>query len=156
MNQVSVVEVPSQTVIGIRKPGKYSRIGELLGQLVQVAMSSGIQLAGMPVFIMHEVGTEEAERADREGNADIDVAFPVARAAKTTGEVTCYELPGGTMAKIVHKGPYETCGASYAALFQWIQANGKRITGPTREVYLNDPREVPPEQILTEIYAPIA
>ncbi|WP_305791978.1 GyrI-like domain-containing protein [Methanococcoides sp. AM1] len=29
------------------------------------------------------------------------------------------------------------------------------ITGPTREVYLNDPAEVSPEEILTEIYAPV-
>ncbi|MDD3248518.1 MAG: GyrI-like domain-containing protein [Methanosarcina sp.] len=29
------------------------------------------------------------------------------------------------------------------------------IFGPVREVYLNDPREVPPEEILTEIYAPL-
>nr|WP_239451403.1 GyrI-like domain-containing protein [Methanosarcina horonobensis] len=33
--------------------------------------------------------------------------------------------------------------------------NGKIITGPVREVYLNDPREVQPEEILTEIYAPL-
>jgi effector-binding domain-containing protein len=27
--------------------------------------------------------------------------------------------------------------------------------GPIREIYLNDPREVSPEELLTEIYAPI-
>ena len=59
------------------------------------------------------------------------------------------------MAKIMHKGPYEDCGATYGKLFAWLQKNGKRMNGPTREVYLNDPREVPPEEILTEIYAPI-
>ena len=32
---------------------------------------------------------------------------------------------------------------------------GLTITGPTREIYLNDPMEVPPEEILTEIYAPV-
>ena len=30
---------------------------------------------------------------------------------------------------------------------------GKRIAGPVRELYLNDPREVQPDEILTEIYA---
>ena len=59
------------------------------------------------------------------------------------------------MAKTVHKGPYEECGPTYENLFKWIGENGKKITGPTREVYLNDPREVPKEEILTEIYAPI-
>jgi AraC family transcriptional regulator len=30
------------------------------------------------------------------------------------------------------------------------------VAGPTREVYLNDPKEVPPDELLTEIYAPVA
>lgn len=38
-------------------------------------------------------------------------------------------------------------------MFSWIAENGKIISGPVREVYLNDPREVNPDEILTEIYA---
>lgn len=38
-------------------------------------------------------------------------------------------------------------------MFSWIAENGKMISGPVREVYLNDPREVNPDEILTEIYA---
>ncbi len=56
---------------------------------------------------------------------------------------------------IVHKGPYEECSPTYEKLFSWIAEKGKRIVGPIREVYFNDPREVPPEKILTEIYAPL-
>ena len=57
------------------------------------------------------------------------------------------------MARILHKGPNEQSAPTYKTLFTWIAENHKRITGPTREVYLNDPRKVPPEEILTEIYA---
>ncbi|GAH06344.1 unnamed protein product, partial [marine sediment metagenome] len=35
------------------------------------------------------------------------------------------------------------------------EKNNKRIIGPIREVYLNDPREVGPEETITEIYVPI-
>ncbi len=59
------------------------------------------------------------------------------------------------MAKIIHKGPYEACAPTYEKLYTWIEQNGKTITGPVREVYLNDPREVGIEEALTEIYAPI-
>ncbi|MDW5558628.1 MAG: GyrI-like domain-containing protein [Methanosarcina sp.] len=38
-------------------------------------------------------------------------------------------------------------------MFSWIAENGKIISGPVREVYLNDPREVNSDEILTEIYA---
>ncbi len=58
------------------------------------------------------------------------------------------------MAKILHKGPHEECILTSEKLFSWIAENGKRIVGPIREIYLNDPREVPPEEITTEIYVP--
>jgi effector-binding domain-containing protein len=59
------------------------------------------------------------------------------------------------MAHAVHKGPYEACEPAYLALFDWITKNGYTISGPVREVYPNDPREVPPEEILTLIYIPV-
>jgi effector-binding domain-containing protein len=47
------------------------------------------------------------------------------------------------------------CEPTYEKLFAWIEESGKRLVGPTREVYLNDPREVPPEELLTEVYTPM-
>jgi AraC family transcriptional regulator len=155
MADVVIVEVPEQLVIGLRRRGHYAGIGTALGELVQYAMSHGAQLAGMPVALMHELGKEAAIKADQDGMAVIDVAFPIASEIEGEGDVACYVLPGGTMAKIVHEGPYEACEAAYNSLFEWIAANGYAIADPTREVYLNDPREVPPSELLTEIYAPI-
>jgi AraC family transcriptional regulator len=155
MADVMIVEVPDQLVIGIRRRGHYAGIGTALGELVQYAMSRGAQLVGMPVALMHELGKEAAIKADQDGTAVIDVAFPIVSEVEGEGDVACYMLPGGAMAKIVHEGPYDACEPAYNALFEWISANGYVITDPTREVYLNDPREVPPSEILTEIYAPV-
>jgi len=46
----------------------------------------GIEIAGMPVFICHETTPEEAMRAAEEGNADIEVAIPVAAPVAITPE----------------------------------------------------------------------
>ncbi len=59
------------------------------------------------------------------------------------------------MVKAIHKGPCETCEATYNEVFAWIQAHGKEITGPIREIYLNDPEDVAEENILTEMYVPV-
>lgn len=152
---VEVVDVGPQIVLSKSAVGKYEQIGVLIGELFGFAMSRGAKIAGPPIFVCHEGSAEESERADREGNANIEVALPVAEYMQDTGDIKCHELQGGQMAKVVHKGPYEQCGSTYEALFTWIAQNGKQITGHTREVYLNDPHEVPPEEILTEIYAPI-
>jgi effector-binding domain-containing protein len=155
MHEVTLVEVPTQLVLGVQRRGHYGEIPIALGEIVEYAMSHGAQLVGMPIALMHELGKDAAEKADREGTAVIDVAFPVSGPVQGSESVKCYELPGGTMAKVIHKGPYEACETAYNALFAWIAANGYMVSDPTREVYLNDPRTVKPEDILTEIYAPV-
>ena len=74
---------------------------------------------------------------------------------KGNREINVYELPGGKMVHTVHKGPYESCEATYLKVFSWIKEKRLQISGPIREVYPNDPREVPPEKIITEIFVPV-
>ena len=154
--EVEVVEVKPQLVLGVRERGHYKKIAELIPKACRYADSKGLKITGAPVFLCHEMTKEQAVKADSEGTADIEIAVPVSERREDEGDFRFYELPGGTMAKIVHKGPYDQCEPTYKRLFQWIHENGKKITGPLREVYANDPREVKPEEIETEIYAPIA
>lgn len=155
MNEITIVEVAPQQVLGMRKRGKYELIAQMIPAVCQYAVKMGAEINGMPTFVCHERSAEEVMKADSEGTADVEVAVPVSKEVAETDEIKYYTLPGGKMAKIIHKGPYEDCGPTYEKLFEWIAENGKTITGPTREIYLNDPREIPKEEILTEIYAPI-
>ena len=155
MNEISVTEMASQLVVGMRKRGTYAEIGSMIATVCQYAAGSGAQIVGRPTFICHET-PKEAMKANEQANADVEVVIPVAKKVPGTDRVTCYELPGGQMARIIHRGPYEKCAPAYKTLFAWIAENHKKVVGPTREVYLNDPRKVPPEEITTEIYAPIA
>jgi AraC family transcriptional regulator len=155
MEEITVVEVPPQTVIGLRRRGRYDQIPRMLMELVSFAMERGVQIVGPPVFLCHEATSEDVMRANEEGTADVEVAFPIQGTVEPEGTITPYTLPGGRMAKIIHRGPYDACEPAYARLFLWIEQNGQQITGPIREVYPNDPREVPEDEILTEIYAPI-
>ncbi len=155
MADIEIIEVPDQTVLGIRRTGHYRIISELLPEIAIYAMEQGIPITGMPVFVMHEFSPEEAMKADEEGTADVEVAFPVPEGTKPGPGMNVYTLMGGRMARTYHKGPYEECEPTYMQLFAWLEEQGLAITGPMREVYHNDPREVPPEEILTEILAPV-
>ncbi|MDY0355063.1 MAG: GyrI-like domain-containing protein [Sedimentisphaerales bacterium] len=152
--EVSICQVEPQLVVGMRKRGTYAEIGSMIATVWRFAAGSGAHIAGRPTFICHET-PKEAVKANEQSNADVEVVVPVAKKVTGTDRVTCYELPGGQMARIIHKGPYETCAATYKKLFAWIAGNHKKVTGPTREVYLNDPRKVAPDELLTEIYAPV-
>ena len=157
MNEITIVDVPHQKVIGMRKKGRYQElIPSMLQQLFPHIMKYGKDVCcGPPMFVCHETSAKEAMEADKTGTADVEVVVPIAKDIPETADIKIYELPGGSMAKIVHKGPYEHCQPTYQKLFSWIEHRNKTITGPLREVYLNDPNEVKPEEILTEIYAPV-
>jgi len=176
MTDITLTDIPLQTVLGLRRRGRYQeQIPQMMMELFTYVEEHGIEVAGMPAFLCHETSPDEVMRAMEEGTADIEIVVPITVPeeegeggpapaplwgtvpASKEGEetITCYELPGGSMATAVHKGPYETCEPTYAALFRWISVHGKTITGPIREVYLNDPGEVAPEEILTEIYVPV-
>ncbi len=73
----------------------------------------------------------------REQEVDVEVVIPVTRPVPAHGPITCRELPAvGAAACIVHVGHYAAITHASSALYLWIEANGYRSAGPTREVYL--------------------
>jgi len=53
-------------------------------------------------------------------------------------------------------GPYAAEGPTIAALHEFIAAQGRRPRGKHHEIYLGDPRRVPPERLRTLLRQPVA
>jgi AraC family transcriptional regulator len=66
-------------------------------------------------------------------------------------------VAGGEYATTTHAGPYNNLGHTYAELLgQWVPRSGRELRDvPCFEVYLNDPQSTAPEDLLTDIYAPL-
>lgn len=66
-------------------------------------------------------------------------------------------LPGGTYAVTQHKGPYIEVDRIYDALYGlWLPRSGFTLgEGPSLEFYLNDPRKVAPQELLTDVCVPV-
>jgi len=155
MDDITQVDVPDMKVLGMRRIGAYPDVGRIMPELFSHIMSSGIQMAGPPAYLCHELTMDEVNRAMRDNDADLEVVVPVSGEVKETAEIKTYTIPGGRMARIVHKGPYDKVGETYTKVFAWLDRNGKIVMGPYREIYLNSPMEVSPEELLTEIQVPI-
>ena len=65
------------------------------------------------------------------------------------------EVPGGEFAVVMHVGPYEELGLAYHALYAWAQEHGHEPRGLIREIYVNDPANVRPEALQTEVLLPL-
>jgi effector-binding domain-containing protein len=71
-------------------------------------------------------------------DVDTQVCEPVSTPIKKDQRVKQELLDGvSVMATVVHNGPFITIGEAYQAIIQWIEANGYRIIGPSREIYLH-------------------
>ncbi len=67
-------------------------------------------------------------------------------------------LPAGKCVSVLFKGPYAELEKPYDWLFgHWIPENNLEIADfPPFEEYLNDPKETPPNELLTRIYCLLA
>ena len=122
-------------VATIREPVPITALGRAMGrgfvEVVRAIESAGAEIDGLP-FAIHHITTSE--------EVDVELGFPVIGEVEV-GRVHTTVLDGGLAACAVHQGPYEEVGAAYDAVSSWVQLHGKRVIGPPREVYLNEPGE---------------
>src|SRR5918995_2587032 len=69
-------------------------------------------------------------------NEDAEAVVPIDRPLKGTDRVQVYELPSTQVAAEGHYREIEKFTQGHAALLEWIDANGYRIAGPYREIYI--------------------
>ncbi len=123
-------------------------IGRGFGALMQAMSSAAIAPSGAPMIIYHTV-------IDEQTDGELEICVPVDVAITGDSEVYSRELEGGPMVTTVHHGPYQEIAPAYHTLTGWISEHGHEIAGPPREIYLNDPQIVAPEELLTRVEFPI-
>jgi hypothetical protein len=61
----------------------------------------------------------------------------------------------GPCLQVMHVGPYSEVGPVFSALCQHAMDNGMEAAGPGHEIYISDPRRVPPERLKTIVRMPV-
>lgn len=94
----------------------------------------------------------------KEHDIDGAAAFILRCRIPEKGRMKVQELPSALMASTIHHGAYNTIIRAHEAILTWIEANGYRVVGPDREIYLYN--EWPTTQdnttYVTEIQYPVA
>lgn len=149
---IAVENVPEQLVATVRHRTTLEDIGglyeESFGRIFGAMGRAGQSPAGAPLVIFHDV-------IDESTDGEIEFAIPTAGSVGDSVEVSTRTLAGGTVARTVHRGPYEEIAPAYHAVTAWVHEHGHDFAGPPREIYLNDPSEVAPGEQLTEVQWPI-
>lgn len=134
-------------VAGVRMKGRYSECG---ARFARLGKAIGRHIAGKPLCLYYD-------GEYREDDADFEPCFPVRREISVEG-ITVHSLPGGRCLSLVHRGPYDQLGRSYARILAEARKQNSKLTLPTREVYLKGPGMIfkgNPKNYLTEILLPV-
>jgi effector-binding domain-containing protein len=149
---VVIKQIEPQLVASVRDTlPNYPGVGRLFDEVYGYLARSGVNGSGeIGVAIWHDEGYRTS---DIDGEAAVSLKQPIPESER----VKVYELPAATMASVVHKGAYNRLSQAYEALARWIEANGYRITGPNREVYLycTQPVRQDDDSYVTEIQFPV-
>jgi effector-binding domain-containing protein len=151
-HRIRVMEREAILAISRRRPvmldGIGPALGETFGELYGHLAMSGVDPAGPPFVIYHDMPTPDLP-------LDVEVCAPIAALTDAPAGCTVGWIPGGSFATLVHRGPYETIGAAYGELVTWAERHHRELVGPPRETYLSEP-ETPPAEIRTIVEWPVS
>jgi len=82
------------------------------------------------------------EFTEETGDITLEAGVPVSEKIDSRDDILVKELPEMHAVTAIHFGPYETISVTYDALGNYIEDNGKEITGTPWEEYLTDPTTV--------------
>lgn len=153
------IEVRVETLAGLRVAfarhvGAYDEVGSAWQRLMSWSMRSGLLgPATRMIGIVHD--DPEVTPPDK---MRYDAAIPVDDKVKPDRDIGIQQLDAGRYAIATHRGPYTRIGDTYARLCgEWLPGSGRELlAAPALELYRNSPMTAAPEDLVTDIYLPIA
>ena len=157
-----VKEIPEIRVISKRGAGEPSAvipglIGAVMQQIFSPANQRGNVNINGPITLLfnHDTLTKTPEEGGI-GHMEFEIAVPVVGRISVEPGFDVKSLPGGKMVTLIYTGPYHEVGGAYTKALEYVGSHGLKMNGLCREMYLNNPQEVPESKLMTEIQIPVA
>jgi AraC family transcriptional regulator len=151
---IEVRHVPAVQLAGIAHRGPYMQVGRAFDAAFTRMAALGLARPDMRWLAVYEddpFAVPESQLHSRAG-----LSLPSGGVPQPPLEP--FTLGGGRCAVLRHQGPYASMRAAYQWLYgQWlVQSGHEAANSPVFEEYLNNPRDTPPDRLLTDIYLPLA
>jgi len=147
-------QMPAMRLATLHHVGAYDRISEAFGRLGDIAGRAGLFRDKPTMLALYHDDPETTPEAELSSDAAVvipeDVPVPEGLVEQ--------RLAAGRYACTRHRGPYEALGDTWGRFMgHWLPASGERMgKGSSFEIYVNDPMEVPKEQLITDLYIPLS
>lgn len=145
--EVTIKQQPELRVAGIRHIGPYQNIGQAfarIGGILKGPPPAGSQM----IAVYHD---DPATTAPDQLRSEAAITLP--GGVPNPDGLIEQRVAAGRYAVTSYKGSYDGLPAVWAALkTEWLPLSGERMGHPGYEVYLNNPGNAAPQELLTEIY----
>ncbi|WP_026623067.1 GyrI-like domain-containing protein [Ensifer sp. WSM1721] len=153
MYDVTLRQIDPLALVGVAHSGSYMAIGQAFETLYGTLFARSLfrpdmEMIGIYLDDPELVATEKLRSfACVTATDDVPVEAPL----------TPRKIDGGQYAVLRHKGPYADMPKAYQWLYAtWLPQSGRAIRDSVMfEKYLNNPRDVAPTELLTEIHLPL-
>ena len=154
MYDITIKTVPAMTAATIGHVGSYMEIGKAFDRLfirLGTTNSAGIGTRMIGIYY-DDPGAVPEDKLRARAGVVMDQICPIGPPLERT------KIQGGTHAILRHKGPYADMDAAYQWLYgEWLLQSGREAAdAPIFEEYLNNPRDTPPTELLTDIFLPLS
>jgi len=152
MHPISTRTEPARRIVALPHKGAYAEIGKSFEAFGALCESRQLWRQLGPVIGLYLDSPEEVPEAQLRSYAGAEY-----HGQETPEGMESLDIPGGKTAVLTFKGPYSGLEAAYHTLFgNWLPESGEEPADqPCYEIYLNDPRQTAPEDLLTEICLPL-
>ena len=151
---VEVVVVRELRCAAVQHTGSYMQIDRAMGALFVELAAQGLLTQGARMIGLY-FDDPDAVPVEKLRSMACTPVGPDAVLAPPLEETV---LRGGPCARLRYKGPYADMKDAYGWLWSaWLPHSGyEPAESPVFEEYLNNPRDVPPTELVTEIHLPLA
>ncbi|WP_113340190.1 AraC family transcriptional regulator [Rhizobium cremeum] len=153
MYDVTLRTFADMPVMGVAHRGAYMEIGKAFEQLFGTLFSRNLGDPHARMLAIYYDDPESVAESALRSLACVTVAQPT----PVDPPLQTALIEAGECAVLLHKGPYADMRFAYRWLYgEWLRNSGREVRdAPVFEIYLNNPREVPPAELLTEICLPL-
>ncbi|MGX1495631.1 AraC family transcriptional regulator [Roseibium aggregatum] len=153
MHDVAIKTLPSETLAVLPHRGAYMEIGKAFEKLIGILVNRQLigQIGAMKALYYSDPTHVAEDDLQSAAGAVVGDGFPVEAPLETR------ETRGGDYAVLRYKGPYADMKWAYEWLYgEWLTQSGREPDdAPCLEVYLNNPRDTAPADLLTDICLPL-
>lgn len=153
MHPVEIRDNPTRRLIGLSHKGAYMNIGEKFEAAAAMIGARNLWEDCGPMIGVYFDDPDAVDEKDLRSFAGAEW-----RGGDIPDGFETVEIRGGRTAVMTYKGPYATLKSGYGALYGgWLPTSGETpADAPCYEINLNDPRDTPPDELLTDLCMPLA